>query len=105
MRKDLVAEVLAAAEAELFEDVIYTPFGGAAVTVVGAIFGVEKAVDRFESFGQQVRTATHTTLALRAKFPTLAKRDRINDGAEYEVLDWEPAGDGRFEIAISLKAL
>lgn len=106
MRKDLVAEVLAAAEDELFEDVLYTSVaGGAAVNLARAIFGIEKSVERFESFGQQIRAATHTTLALRSKFPLLTKGDRINDGAEYEVLDWEPDGDGRFEIRISLKAL
>ncbi|KQT50332.1 hypothetical protein ASG47_19710 [Devosia sp. Leaf420] len=105
MRKDLVAEVLSAAEDELFEDVLYTPKGGSAVLIEKAIFGVEKAVERFESFGHKVRTATHTTLALRAEFPLLAKGDQISDGIVYEVLDWEPDGDGRFEIRISLKVV
>jgi hypothetical protein len=105
MRKDLVAEVIGAARDEMFEDVEYTPMNGSPVIVEKAIFGVEKSVERFENFGNKVRAATHTTLAVRVAFPNLAKGDRINDGAPYEVIDWEPDGDGRFEIRISLKAL
>lgn len=105
MRRELVAEVLDAASDELFEDVVYTRVtGGAAVTIEKAIFGVEPAVDRFEEFGQAMREASHTTRALKAKFPNLAKGDRINDGVStYRVLDWQPTGDGRFEILIGLK--
>lgn len=105
MRKDLVAEVLGAAEEELFEDVIYTPVGGSPVTVLGAIFGVEVAAERIDMLGNALRVGTHWTRALWAKFPDLRKGDVIDDGSPYQVLDWEPVGDGRFEIAISLKAI
>lgn len=105
MRKDLVLEVLAAAEEELFEDVIYTPVSGAPVIVPRAIFGIEKSSERFDMLGNAMRAGTHWTRALKAKFPNLAKGDRIDDGSTYQVLDFEPIGDGRFEIAISLKPL
>ena len=104
MRRELVAEVLEAASAELFEDVVYTPAGGEAVTLTGAIFGVEPAAERFEEFGQKLREASHVTRALKAKFPGLGKGATIDDGDRtYRVLDVEPIGDGRFEILISLK--
>jgi hypothetical protein len=103
MRRELVEEVLEAASAELFEDVEYTPLGGPMVIVTGAIFGVELAAERFEMMGAPSRDVSHVTRALKAKFPALTKGDVINDGAPYKVLDWEPIGDGRFEVLISLK--
>lgn len=107
MRKDLVEAVLGAASFALFEDVLYTHSPGPAVTVARAISGVEIAAERFDLMGQEVRLATHTTRALKAKFPSLAKGDVIDDGTPYLVLDWQPpqGGDGRFEIEISLKKL
>lgn len=102
MRKDLVEAALGAASAVLFEDVIYTPVGGPAVVVEGAIFGVEIVDERFDMFGHELRDRTHFTRALKAKFPALAKGDLIDDGTEYRVLDVEAIGDGRFEILISL---
>jgi len=105
MRRDLVQQVLDAASAELFEDVTYTPVNGQPATVTRAIFGVEIADDRFDSFGVQVRIGTLVTRALKSKFPELAKGDRIDDGVvAYVVQDFQPIGDGRFEVLISLKA-
>lgn len=105
MRRDLVEEVLSAAEDELFEDVLYTPIGGTPTTVPSAIFGVEEAAERIDMLGNAARVGTHWTRAIKAKFPNLAKGDQFNDGSAYSVLEWEPIGDGRLEIAISLKAL
>lgn len=105
MRRDLVAEVLGAAEAELFEDVLYTHSPAGPVTIKTAIFGIEIAAERFDIAGHDLRGVTHTTRALKAKFPNLVQGDILDDGAPYKVLDWEPIGDGRFEIAISLKKL
>ncbi|WP_127142844.1 head-tail joining protein [Pelagibacterium montanilacus] len=103
MRRDLVLEVLDAASEELFEDVLYTPKGGAQVPLTGAIFGVEVGAERFEMFGERMRTATHTTRALRAKFPQLARGDLIDDGRAWRVIDFEPIGDGREELMIALE--
>jgi len=104
MRRDLVEEVLAAAQEELFEDVLYMRVsGGPSMLVAQSIFGVEIAAERFEVLGERMRTGTHMTRAIKAKFPDLAKGDVINDGNAYTVLDWEPVGDGRYEIMISLK--
>jgi len=107
MRRDLVEAVLDAASFALFEDVLYTHSPGAPVTVAKAISGVEIVSERFDMMGQDLRGATHTTRALKAKFPNLAKGDMIDDGAQYQVLDWQvpQGGDGRFEIEISLKKL
>lgn len=103
MRRDLVEAVLDAASGALFEDVIYTPSGGVPVMIENAIDGVEIGSERFEMFSEKMRHGTHVTRALKALFPNLAKGDIINDGIAYKVIDWEPIGDGRFEIAISLK--
>lgn len=104
MRRDLVQDVLDAAAEEMFEDVLYTHTPNAAVTIEKAIFGVEIAAQREDFSGQAVRGTTHVTRALKAKFPTLTRGDLINDGeATYSVIDFEPIGDGRFEILISLK--
>ena len=107
MRRDLVEAVLAAASPALFEDVYYTHAPAGPVLVKAAIFGVEIVDATFEVFGRDLRDVTHTTRALKAKFPSLAKGDVIDDGAQYQVLDWRapPGGDGRFEIEISLKKL
>lgn len=107
MRRDLVEAVLDAASFALFEDVLYTHAPGPAVTLAKAISGVEIVSERFDMMGQGVRTATHTTRALKAKFPNLARGDVLDDGAPYQVLDWQvpQGGDGRFEIEISLKKL
>lgn len=105
MRKDLVEAVLGAASFALFEDVLYTHGAAAPVTVTKAIAGVEIVSERFEMLGQGLRDVTHTTRALKAKFPNLAKGDVLDDGTEYSVLDTEPVGDGRFEILISLRKL
>lgn len=110
MRRDLVEDVLAAAQEELFEDVLYTPVGGPAVIVLQAIFGVEIASGRPEFYNEPVRVGTHLTRAAKAKLPGLTKDALIKDGTapdfadgtEYKVLDIQPAGDGRFEIEISL---
>jgi hypothetical protein len=103
MRRDLVEEVLAAASEELFEDVVYTPPGGEAVTAEKAIFGVELLDERFELFGERLRGATHVTRALKAKLPGIGKGAIINDGTAYKVLDVEKVGDGRYEILIALE--
>ena len=104
MRRDLVAEVLEAVSDELFETVVYTPPGGAAVTVDGAIFGVEPAAARYDELGAAVRDVTHVTRGLKVKLPGLGKGALINDGeATYRVLDVEPIGDGRFEVLIALR--
>ncbi|MBN9304108.1 MULTISPECIES: hypothetical protein [unclassified Devosia] len=103
MRRDLVQDVLDAAAEELFEDVLYTHAPAGPVTVSQAIFGVEIVAEREEWSGQAVRGTTHTTRALKAKFPNLTRGDLIDDGvAVYRVLDFEPVGDGRFEVLISL---
>ena len=103
MRRDLVEDVLAAAQDELFEDVLYSPVGRSAVTVEKAIFGIEPGIETFQMLGRDMRGATHTTRAIKAKFPNLAKGDRLDDGAAYVVLDWVPIGDGRYEIEIALR--
>ena len=107
MRKDLVEAVLDAASFHLFEDVLYTHATAGPVTVEKAISGVEKVSERFEMMGQGLRVATHTTRALKAKFPSLSRGDILDDGEQYQVLDFQPPeqGDGRFEIEISLKKL
>lgn len=107
MRRDLVEAVLGAASSALFEDVYYTHAPAGPVLVKGAIFGIEIAEANIEFFGHELRDATHTTRALKTKFPSLSKGDVIDDGAQYQVLDWRtpPGGDGRFEIEISLKKL
>lgn len=102
MRRDLVEAVLDAASDALFEDVVYTRGLDAAVTVPRAIAGVEIAAERFDGFGSSVRTATHMTRALLSAFPNLTRGDLIDDGIAYQVVDFEPIGDGRFEINISL---
>lgn len=104
MRRDLVEAALGAASELLFEDVLYTRGANAPVTVARAIGGVEIASERFDMFGTEVRGMTHVTRALVSKFPLLAKGDIIDDGTAYKVLDFEPVGDGRFEIAIALGA-
>ena len=110
MRRDLVKEALDDIVEELFEDVLYTHAPAAAVTVSKAIAGVEIVPVR-EDFGvANMRAVTHTTRALKAKFPNLTRGDIIRDGTapdfadgtNYTVVDFEPAGDGRFEIAIGL---
>ena len=105
MRRDLVEEVLNAAEAELFEDVHYTHSPAGPVLVAKAISGVEIVSEQFQVLGHELRDVTHTTRILRAKFPHLAKGDVIDDGTPYRVIDWrEPAGgDGRFELELSLR--
>ena len=106
MRRDLVAEVLDAASEDLFEDVVYTPFAGAPATVEKSIFGVEIATEQFGISRQSLRAATHIARALKAKFPSLARGDTIDDGSGvYQVLCWQvpEGGDGRFEIEMSLK--
>lgn len=107
MRHDLVEAVLAAASPALFEDVYYTHAPGGPVLVKAAIFGVEIVDATFEAFGHELRDVTHTTRAIKAKFPTLARGDIIDDGQQYQVLDWRAplGGDGRLEIEISLKKL
>lgn len=103
MRRDLVEAALGAASELLFEDVLYTHGGDAPVSVPRAIAGVEIASERFDMFGADIRGMTHVARALRSKFPLLQKGDVIDDGfAVYRVLDFEPVGDGRFEIAIAL---
>jgi hypothetical protein len=104
MRRDLVEAVLNAASFALFEDVLYTHAPSGPVTVKKAISGVEVIDERFDLSGAQVRGTTHTTRALKAKFPNLSKGDVLDDGTSYRVLDFEPIGDGRFEVLISLKA-
>lgn len=107
MRRDLVEAVLAAASPVLFEDVYYTHAPAGPVLVKAAIFGVEIADASIEVFGRELRDATHTTRALKSKFPFLARGDVIDDGQQYQVLDWRTplGGDGRYEIEISLKKL
>jgi hypothetical protein len=116
MRREIVADIYAGVSADLFEDVRYTPAGGAASVVTQAIFGIMPVDTRFDGFsGGQMRTATHTTRALLAKFPALARGDVFRDGtapdfadgADYKVIDFQrPAdGDGRFEIEIGFQKL
>ncbi|MBI4921861.1 MAG: hypothetical protein HY834_08935 [Devosia nanyangense] len=111
MRLDFASDAFDAIQEELFEDVLYTPAGGgAAVTLLKAIFGVEIASARPEVFDQTVRVGTHLTRASKAKFAGIAKGALIkdgtapefDDGTEYRVVDVQPAGDGRLEIEISL---
>ncbi len=110
MRRDLVEAALGDIASELFEDVLYTHAPAAAVTVSKAIFGVEIVSERPDFDGYPVRAFTHVARALKAKFPDLASGDIIRDGTapdfadgtDYRVVDFEPAGDGRFEIRIAL---
>lgn len=104
MRRDLVEAVLAAASSAVFEGITYTPPAGVAVFVSGAIAGVEIAAERFDMVSQSLRDITHTTRALKAKLPGLAKGALIDDGdTTYRVLDIQPVGDGRFEVELSLR--
>lgn len=105
MRRDLVEEVLDAAEAELFEDVYYTHSPAGPVLMESAISGVEVVSEEFDMIGHGLREATHTTRVRKARFPSLAKGDIIDDGNQYRVLDWrEPRrGDGRLEWELSLR--
>jgi len=115
MRRDIVAEIYDGVSADLFEDVRYTPAGGAASVVTAAIFGILPVDARADMFSGQVRVGSHMTRALIAKFPALARGDVFRDGtapdfadgADYKVLDFQrPAdGDGRFEIEISFQKL
>lgn len=107
MRRDLVEEVLDAAEAELFEDVYYTHPPASPVLMERAISGVEIVTEGFDIIGHGMREATHTTRVRKARFPNLSKGDIIDDGHQYRVLDWRepPRGDGRLEVEISLKRI
>ena len=106
MRKDLVEAVLSAASFALFEDIQYTHAPQGPVTVFKVISGVELAAERFEMMGHDARAATHVTRAIKAKLPSLSKGDIIDDGSgEYRVQDFQPVGDGRFEVEISLVKL
>jgi len=105
MRRDLVEDVLAAAQDELFEDVLYSPVGGSDVLIEKAIFGIEPSIESLQVLGRDMQGTTHTTRAIRVKFPGLAKGDLISDGTSYMVIGWRPVegGDGRLEIEIGLK--
>lgn len=104
MRRDLVAMVLAAASDRLFEDVNVQVGGGAPVLAVKAIDGIKPAAERIEMFGEKLRVGTHVTRGLKEKLPGLANGHLlINDKGTFRVMDMEPIGDGRFEIAISLE--
>lgn len=107
MRRDLVEAVLDAASFALFEDVEYTHAPAGPVTVKGAIAGVEIVSESFVVSGHELRDTTHTVRAIKAKFPSLTRGDIIDDGNQYQVLDWVPApqDDGRLMIEISLKKL
>jgi hypothetical protein len=102
MRKDLVLDSFETIREELFEDVIYTPVGGSAVGVRRAIAGVEPRSERFEVFGEKVRTGSHVARAAISAFPNLKPGDLIDDGARWRVIDFEPIGDGRCEVMLSL---
>lgn len=104
MRRDLVLDSFNDIRNELFEDVIWTPNGGPARTVEKAIAGIEAKTERFEFFGEKLRTASHLTRAARAAFPGLARGDILNDGEAWKVIDFEPIGDSRVEIVIALVA-
>ena len=107
MRRDLVEEVLDAAEAELFEDVYYTHSPVGPVLLRRAISGVEVLTEDFDILGHGMREATHITRVRKARFPNLSKGDILDDGDQYRVLDWRPprSGDGRLELQVSLKKL
>lgn len=102
MRRDLVLGSFADIRRELFEDVIWTPLGGAPMTVDRAIAGIEPRSERIEMFGEKLRTATHMTNAARDAFPGLARGDLLDDGQAWRVIDFEPIGDGRVEIVIAV---
>jgi len=105
MRRDLVEAVLDAASFALFEDVLYTHAPAGPVLVERAISGVEIISERFEMLGRDMRGATHTTRALRAKLPSLSMGDLLNDGVDYLVIDLQPVGDGRLETEVSLRRM
>lgn len=103
MRRNLVEAVLNAASFALFEDILYTHAPAGPVLIARAISGVEVAPERFDMMTHEVRGITHVTRALRSKLPSLTKGDIIGDGVyEYRVLDFQPVGDGRLEVEISL---
>lgn len=103
MHRDLVARVLDAARDKLFEDVAVKVGSSDPVTREKAIDGIRPAAERLELLGERLRTATHLTRGLRAQLPGLAKGHvLVNAEGEFRVLDIEPVGDGRFEIAIAL---
>ena len=103
MHRDLVARVIASARERLFEDVQVQVGAAEPVTVERAISGIVPDSTRLDMMGQKLRTATHVTRGIKAALPGLAKGHRlINDEGTFAVVDIEPVGDGRFEIAISL---
>ncbi|HEV7278396.1 MAG TPA: hypothetical protein VGN80_19115 [Devosiaceae bacterium] len=103
MRRDLVERVLDAARERLFEDVAVKVGAAAPVTAEKAISGIIPATERFELQGQNLRAATHVTRGLKAALPALASGHLLIDAdGTYRVIDIEPVGDGRFEIAIAL---
>jgi hypothetical protein len=107
MRRDLVEEVLDAAEAELFEDVYYTHAPAGPILMERAISGVDVVTEEFNVLGHGMREATHTTRVRKSRFPHLAKGDILDDGRPYKLLEWrEPQrGDGRLEWELSLQKL
>lgn len=102
MRRDLVLDSYQTIREELFEDVVYTPVGGEPVVLHHAIAGIEPRSERFEVFGEKLRTASHLTRAAREAFPDLRRGDIIDDGARWQVIDFEFAEDGRVEIVMAL---
>ncbi len=114
MRRDLVGQMYADIAAELFEDVLYTPSGGAAMLAPCAISGILPVDQRIDTFGNDIRARTHTTRGLLSALPGLTVGALIKDGTApdfvdgtvYRVLDLQAPedGDGRFEVMISLAA-
>src|SRR5690606_9083361 len=94
---------LGSARDRLFEDVAVQVGAADPVVMTKAISGVVPSVARFDAMGQGLRVGTHSTRGLLTALPGLAKGHvLINQDGRFRVIDSEPVGDGRFEIAISL---
>lgn len=103
MHRDLVARVIGSARERLFEDVQVQVGAADPVLAEKAISGIVPASTRLDMMGQALRAGTHVTRGIKAALPGLAKSHRlINEDGTFSVVDVEPIGDGRFEIAISL---
>ena len=103
MRKDLVEKMLGSIQTRLFEDVWVKVGAAEPVLREKAISGIDRRSERLDEFGTALRVGTHITRGLLAALPGLAKGHvLITDEGQFRVLDTEPAGDGRLEIAISL---